>query len=185
MRLRNWIAVLVSVLLLAGAGVAGILVNRSTVQAVEKVHRTDTTALGDNNAELTGQLQYYSTVELGKIGALLAAGAAATVDQAKAALAAAAKKTNTFQYGLMMTDPSHNVLLVSGEAALPATDDAGWQRMWAQLDAAAETAVDTDDYGFSSVMQVAGVTPPIPGPMWRRWPCRSSATASRPDTWSG
>ena len=90
MRLRNWIAVLVSVLLLAGAGVAGFLVNRSTVQAVEKVHRTDTTALGDNNAELTGQLQYYSTVELGKVAALLPAGGALSAAQAQAALAAAA-----------------------------------------------------------------------------------------------
>jgi diguanylate cyclase (GGDEF)-like protein/PAS domain S-box-containing protein len=156
MRLRNWIAVLVSVLLLAGAGVAGILVNRSTVQAVEKVHRTDTTALGDNNAELTGQLQYYSTVELGKIGALLASAGASAPAAAKAALAAAAKKTNTFQYGLMITDVNRNVLLMSSDSAVPATDDVGWQRMWAQLDTAAKTGVATDDYGFSDVMQVAG-----------------------------
>jgi diguanylate cyclase (GGDEF)-like protein/PAS domain S-box-containing protein len=162
MRLRNWIAVLVSVLLLAGAGVAGILVNRSTVQAVEKVHLDDTRALGDNNAELTGQLQYYSTVELGKIGALLAAGTAATVAQAEAALAAAAKKTNTFQYGLLITDPNRNVLMVSGDSALPATDDAGWQPLWAQLDTAAGTETETDDYGFSNVMQVAGSDPAVP-----------------------
>ena len=89
MRLRNWIAVLVSVLLLAGAGVAGILVNRSTVQAVERVHRTDTTALGSNNAELTGQLQYYSTVELGKVASLLP-GAGTGAAAARAACACAA-----------------------------------------------------------------------------------------------
>jgi hypothetical protein len=67
MRLRNWIAVLVSVLLLAGAGVAGILVNRSTVKAVEDVHEKDTTALGTNNGTLTGQLQKNSTLELAKL----------------------------------------------------------------------------------------------------------------------
>ncbi|MDI6103197.1 diguanylate cyclase [Actinoplanes sp. NEAU-A12] len=148
MRLRNWIAVLISVLLLAGAGVAGFLVNRSTVQAVEKVHRTDTTALGDNNAELTGQLQYYSTAELGKVAGLLAGGGTASADQVRVALAAAARKTNTFTYGLMIADANRGFQIASRESGTPSTGDAGWQRMWTQL--------ESNDFGFSDVMRVAG-----------------------------
>ncbi len=57
MRLRNWIAVVVSVVLLAAAGTIGILVNRSALRAADTVHRADTRMLGVNNATLIKQLQ--------------------------------------------------------------------------------------------------------------------------------
>ena len=53
MRLRNWLAVVVSVLLLAAAGTIGILVNRSALRAADAVHRADSQALAVNNGSLT------------------------------------------------------------------------------------------------------------------------------------
>ncbi len=68
MRLRNWIAVVVSVLLLAAAGSIGILVNRSAVQAADTVHRADSRALSVNNGLLIGQLQMLAAGELLEFG---------------------------------------------------------------------------------------------------------------------
>ncbi|MBO3735982.1 sensor domain-containing diguanylate cyclase [Actinoplanes flavus] len=144
MRLRNWIAVLISVLLLAGAGVVGILVNRSTVEAVETVHQNDTTALGTNNGTLTGQLQKNSvrelTLLLGQIAVRLAA------DDAKdgASLAVAAKKSTTFQYGMITADLDGNFLTASRTGGLPAQDDPAWAPLWDKI--------KTERYGFSGVM---------------------------------
>ena len=45
MRLRNWIAVLISVVLLLAMGTIGILVNRSALRAADTVHRADSRAL--------------------------------------------------------------------------------------------------------------------------------------------
>ena len=154
MRLRNWIAVLVSVLLLACAGVVGILVNRSAVQAVERVHRNDTTALGDNNGALIAQLQTYSAVELGRVAAQLAAGAGARPARMRESLDAAARKTSTFTYGLLLADASGETVVASHLSGLPAADDAGWQRMWAQVRAGGQ--------GFSNIMLVEGADPGVP-----------------------
>ena len=46
MRLRSWIAVVVSVILLMAVGTIGILVNRSALRAADTVHRADSRALG-------------------------------------------------------------------------------------------------------------------------------------------
>ncbi|GAA4970380.1 diguanylate cyclase domain-containing protein [Actinoplanes utahensis] len=147
MRLRNWIAVLVSVLLLACAGVVGILVNRSAVQAVERVHRNDTTALGDNNGTLTAQLQTYSAVELGRIAAQFA-GPGAGPARLPDLLSTAARKSSTFTYGLMVADATGARVLASRPSGLPSTGDAGWRRMWAQ--------VRGGGAGFSDIMLVEG-----------------------------
>jgi diguanylate cyclase (GGDEF)-like protein/PAS domain S-box-containing protein len=159
MRLRNWIAVIVSTLLLAGAGVIGFLVNRSALQAADTVHREDSSALGANNGTLTGQLQVNSAGELSSILAehVLHLGRDSAAD--RGILAAAAAKSTTFQYGLLTADLNGNVLTSSRTSGLPAVDDPGWAPMKAQL---AEGQA-----GFSSVMTVDGsalaaVAVPIP-----------------------
>ena len=50
MRLRNGIAVAVSVVLLLVTGSVGVLVNRSALAAADKVHRADSMALGRNRS---------------------------------------------------------------------------------------------------------------------------------------
>ncbi|GAA0436225.1 hypothetical protein Aca07nite_16770 [Actinoplanes capillaceus] len=144
MRLRNWIAVLVSVLLLAGAGVVGILVNRSTVKAVETVHQNDTTALGTNNGALTGQLQKNSARELTLLLGQIAVRLAADDAKDRTSLAVAAKKSTTFQYGMITTDLDGNFLTASRTGGLPAQNDAAWEPLWKQI--------KTEKYGFSGVM---------------------------------
>ena len=59
MRLRTWIAVVISVVLLAAAGTIGILVNRSALRAADTVHRADSRALGANNGKLVGALHIH------------------------------------------------------------------------------------------------------------------------------
>ncbi|MEV0900219.1 sensor domain-containing diguanylate cyclase [Actinoplanes sp. NPDC049802] len=158
MRLRNWIAVLVSVLLLAGAGFVGFLVNRSTVQAVETVHQNDTTALGANNGTLTGQLQKNSVKELTFLLGQLAVRLSADDPVDRAVLALAARKSVTFQYGLITTDLEGDFLTASRTSGLPSPGDAAWDPLWAK--------VRTDRYGFSGVMRagdtvVAAVAIPV------------------------
>ncbi|MEU4621381.1 sensor domain-containing diguanylate cyclase [Actinoplanes sp. NPDC023801] len=144
MRLRNWIAVLVSVLLLAGAGVAGILVNRSTVKAVETVHQNDTTALGTNNGTLTGQLQKNSTLELGKLlgSGSMRLGAKDAKD--RITLSVLAAKSTTFQYGMATASQDRDLLTASRASGLPPASDPAWAPMWESL--------ETRDFGFSGVM---------------------------------
>ncbi|GIE84351.1 sensor domain-containing diguanylate cyclase [Actinoplanes regularis] len=150
MRVRNWIAVVVSLLLLAAAGGVAIVVNRSTLNAADTVHRADSTELGTNNAILTGQLQLLSVQELAQVLAerplTLAKNAAAD----RAVLVAAAAKSSTFQYGMLLTDLEGHVLNASRATGLPATDNAGWAAMRKQFAAGQK-------YGFSSVMTVDGV----------------------------
>ncbi|MEV6342283.1 sensor domain-containing diguanylate cyclase [Actinoplanes sp. NPDC051851] len=151
MRVRNWIAVLVSVILLAAAGTVALLVNRSAVSAADAVHRADSTALGANNATLTGQLQLLSAQELAEVLAdyPLRLAKADTAD--RAILTAAAAKSTTFQYGLMLTDLDGNVLTASRDSGLPAQDDAAWAPMREQFRDGATT-------GFSGVMIVDNIT---------------------------
>ncbi|SDT78267.1 sensor domain-containing diguanylate cyclase [Actinoplanes derwentensis] len=158
MRFRNWIAVLVSVLLLAGAGVVGILVNQSAVRAVETVHQNDTTALGTNNGTLTGQLQRNSTLELSRLlgQSALRFGASDAKDQLTLTVAAA--KSTTFQYGMITAGLDHGFLTSNRAAGLPDAADVGWAAMWDSL--------ETNAYGFSGVMPagdtfVAAVAIPV------------------------
>ncbi|MFI1992314.1 diguanylate cyclase domain-containing protein [Actinoplanes sp. NPDC020271] len=150
MRGRNWIAVLVSLLLLAAAGGVAIMVNRSALSAADTVHRTDSTELGTNNATLTGQLQLLSAQELAQVLAdhplSLAEGDASD----HVLLVLAASKSSTFQYGMMLTDLDGNVLNASRAAGLPTVDNAGWAPMRKQFAAGAQV-------GFSSVMTVDNI----------------------------
>jgi diguanylate cyclase (GGDEF)-like protein/PAS domain S-box-containing protein len=150
MRVRNWIAVLVSLLLLAAAGGVAIMVNRSALNAADTVHRADSTELGTNNATLTGQLQLLSAQELAEVLAdhtpTMAKGGAAD----HALLVLAASKSATFQYGMLITDLDGNVLNASRASGVPASDDAGWAPMRKQFAGGSEV-------GFSSVMTVDGI----------------------------
>ncbi|GAA1605257.1 diguanylate cyclase domain-containing protein [Actinoplanes couchii] len=144
MRFRNWIAVLVSVLLLAGAGVVGILVNQSTVRAVEAVHRNDTTALGTNNGTLTGQLQRNSTLELTRLLGQSALRFATADAKDRLTLTVASAKSTTFQYGMITVGLDHEFLTSNRSAGLPDPADVAWAPMWESL--------ATDGYGFAGVM---------------------------------
>ncbi|HWS35119.1 MAG TPA: sensor domain-containing diguanylate cyclase [Actinoplanes sp.] len=144
MRFRNWIAVLVSVLLLAGAGVVGILVNQSTVRAVETVHQNDTTALGTNNGTLTGQLQRNSTLELTRLLGQSALRFGADDVKDELTLTVAAAKSTTFQYGMITAGLDHGFLTSNRAAGLPDATDVAWAPMW--------DALSTGTSGFSDVM---------------------------------
>jgi diguanylate cyclase (GGDEF)-like protein/PAS domain S-box-containing protein len=149
MRLRNWIAVVVSVMLLAAAGTIGFLVNRSALQAADAVHRADTTALGANNATLTGQMLLLSAKELNTFatGTSFSLSPGNTGD--RATLQAFAAKSGTFSYGVLITDLTGAVLNASRDTGLPSSADEGWKPLRASL--------ATGQPGFSSIMVVGGV----------------------------
>lgn len=144
MRLRNWIAVLVSVVLLAAAGIIGILVNRSAVEAADTVHRSDTRALAVNNANLIRQLQMLAAGELAEFlgDHALQLGRNSPAD--RKALSSLVAKSDTFGYGALITDLTGSVLTGSRTTGLPAATDPGWEPM-RRLLAAGQA-------GFSSVM---------------------------------
>ena len=100
MRLRNWIAVVISVLLLAAAGTIGMLVNRSALRAADSVHRADSRALAVNNGTLTKQMQLLSAKELVSFLAdhTLHLGRNSAAD--KQTLANLVAKSSTFTYGV-------------------------------------------------------------------------------------
>ncbi|GIF10208.1 sensor domain-containing diguanylate cyclase [Actinoplanes teichomyceticus] len=150
MRVRNWIAVVVSVLLLAAAGGIAIVVNRRALSAADAVHRSDSTELATNNATLTGQLQLLSAQELVEVLAEHTLALAPGGEHDRAVLVNAAAKSLTFQYGMLLTDLSGKVLTSSRATGVPPADDAGWAPMRAQLTGGAGVA-------FSSVMTVDGV----------------------------
>ncbi|AEV87902.1 diguanylate cyclase [Actinoplanes sp. SE50] len=147
MRVRNWIAVVVSVLLLAAAGGIAIVVNRSALNAADAVHRADSTELGTNNATLTGQLQLLSAQELAQVLAehVFRLSAGDPADQAL--LVAAAIKSSTFQYGMMLTDANFRPLTASRSSGMPPVTAAGWAPLIKQFKAGRQV-------GFSSVMTV-------------------------------
>ncbi|GAA0455262.1 hypothetical protein Ade02nite_03890 [Paractinoplanes deccanensis] len=147
MRLRTWIAVVISVVLLAAAGTIGILVNRSALRAADDVHRADSRALGVNNKTLVGAMQALSAGELGEFlrDNSLHLGKNSATD--RAALQVLASKSTYFSYGALVTDLEGTVLTSSRTSGVPAADNAGWQPMLAML-----TAGET--YGVSSIMSV-------------------------------
>ena len=148
MRLRNWIAVLVSVLLLAAAGTIGILVNRSALRAADAVHRADTQTLAVNNATLTRQLQLLTAAELADFVTdhPLHLGRNNAAD--RQALNTLVAKSSTFGYGAVITDLSGNVLTATRTSGLPAGTDAAWKPL--------RTALAAGRPGFSSIMRVDG-----------------------------
>jgi len=123
MRLRNWIAVIVSVILLAAAGTIGFLVNRSALRAADAVHRADTTALGANNATLTGQLQLLSAKDLDAFAESQTFSLSAGNSGDRATLQAFAAKSGTFSYGVLLTNLAGTVLNGSRDTGLPPATD--------------------------------------------------------------
>jgi diguanylate cyclase (GGDEF)-like protein/PAS domain S-box-containing protein len=148
MRLRNWIAVVISVLLLMAAGTVGILVNRSALRAADTVHRADSLALSVNNGTLGGQMQLLSAAALNDFltDHVLHLGRNNAED--RRLLAAFATRTTDFQYGVMITGLDGQVLNSTRTSGLPAADDPGWAPM-RELLAAGKP-------GFSSIMTVNG-----------------------------
>ncbi|MEV4345918.1 sensor domain-containing diguanylate cyclase [Actinoplanes sp. NPDC049596] len=147
MRLRTWIAVLISVVLLAGAGTIGILVNRSALRAADEVHRADSRALGVNNKTLVGAMQALSAGELGKFLTenSLHLGKDSAAD--RTALRLLASKSTYFAYGTLTLDLKGNVLTSSRDSGLPAAGDAGWQPMLDMI-------TQGGRYGISSIMSI-------------------------------
>jgi diguanylate cyclase (GGDEF)-like protein/PAS domain S-box-containing protein len=148
MRLRTWIAVVISVILLAAAGTIGILVNRSALRAADAVHRADSRALAVNNGTLIRQLEMLSAAELNDFlgDHILHMGRDNATDEQ--ALRALVTKSETFQYGALITDLSGAVLTASRTTGLPAADDTGWAPM--------RKLLLSGQAGFSSIMTVNG-----------------------------
>lgn len=148
MRLRNWIAVVVSVLLLAAVGIVGVLVNRSALHAADTVHRADSLALAVNNTTLAGQVELLSAKELKAFadGYPFDLGAGDPGD--RKAIEAYAGKSGSFRYGVAVSALDGTVLNASRANPLPRADDPGYRPMRASLLAGR--------LGISSVMQVRG-----------------------------
>jgi diguanylate cyclase (GGDEF)-like protein/PAS domain S-box-containing protein len=150
MRLRNWIAVGVSVVLLLAAGAVGVFMNRSALQAANTVHLADTRALAINNATLAGQLQLLSAKELNDFVTTDPLRLRAGDRRDRKTLAAFSAKSGFFRYGVAVTDLTGKVLNTSGDPRrLPSPADPGYQPLRRLLLAGQP--------GFSSVMTVAGV----------------------------
>jgi diguanylate cyclase (GGDEF)-like protein/PAS domain S-box-containing protein len=149
MRLRNWIAVLVSVLLLAAAGTIGILVNRSALRAADSVHRADSQALAVNNGRLTKQLQLLSAAELNDFLTQHTLHLGRDNAGDRAALMLLTGKSATFSYGALITGLDGAVLTASRTTGLPVATDPGWQPL--------RNLLLNGQPGFSSIMTVDGV----------------------------
>ncbi len=150
MRLRNWIAVVVGVVLLVAAGGIGFWVNRSALEAADNVHKADSRALAVNNGTLVGQLQWLSATELGQFIADTSLHLGRDNAQDKAALSTFAGKSTTFRYGAMLVGLDGTVLTSSRTTGLPAADNTGWKPLFSMLTAGSKA-------GFSSIMAVDGV----------------------------
>jgi diguanylate cyclase (GGDEF)-like protein/PAS domain S-box-containing protein len=146
MRLRNWIAVVVSVLLLVAVGIVGVLVNRSALRAADTVHRADSLALAVNNATLAGQMQLLSAKELKAFADSYPFNLGAGYAGDRRALENYVAKSNSFPYGAAITSLSGTVLNASRTNPLPVSSDAGYQPMRSLLLAG--------KLGASSVMRV-------------------------------
>ena len=146
MSLRDWVAVLVSVVLLVVSGFVGVEVNSSALRAADRVHRADTQALGVNNAMLTRVLQLNSAAELSEFIAEYPLRVTENSAADRRALGALVGKSPTFSYGAAITDMGGAVLTASRSSGLPASDDPGWRPL-RQLIAAGQP-------GFSSIMTV-------------------------------
>ncbi|GIE93338.1 sensor domain-containing diguanylate cyclase [Paractinoplanes rishiriensis] len=147
-RVRNWLAVLVSVLLLAAAGIVGILVNQSALRAADSVHRADSLALAVNNGRLTKQLKMLTAAELNDFQAEHPMSLVKGDPEDTRALATLTAKSATFGYAALITDLKGAVLNASRRDGLPAMNDPAWQSLRKQLAAGQP--------GFSPLMTVDG-----------------------------
>ncbi|MGA5304851.1 diguanylate cyclase domain-containing protein [Nucisporomicrobium flavum] len=146
MRLRNWIAVVVSVLLLVAVGIVGVLVNRSALRAADTVHRADSRALAVNNATLAGQMQLLSAKALSEFAGSHSFGLGAGQAADRQALETYVRKSAVFPYGAALTAPDGTVLNATRLHPLPDPSDPGYGVMRAHLLAGKP--------GFSSLMSV-------------------------------
>jgi diguanylate cyclase (GGDEF)-like protein/PAS domain S-box-containing protein len=145
MRLRNWIAVVASVLLLVTVGIVGVFVNRSALRAADTVHRADTHALAKNNATLAGRMQLLSAKELLTVAESRTFDLGLGNSKDRKALEQMAK-TGSFRYGFAITSLDGTVLNATRTHVLPASDDPGYAPMRKSLGAGKP--------GFTSVMLV-------------------------------
>jgi diguanylate cyclase (GGDEF)-like protein/PAS domain S-box-containing protein len=153
MRLRNWLAVVVSVLLLVAVGIVGVVVNRSALRAADTVHRSDSLALAVNNATLAGQMQLLSAKELKAFADSYPFNLGVGYVGDREALDNFVAKSASFPYGAAITALNGTVLNASRANPLPTGDDPGYEPMRKLLLAG--------KLGISSVMQVknaAGAT---------------------------
>jgi len=132
-RLPSWVGVGLSVLMLTAIGTVGIFVNGSALRAADAVHRSDSRALGANNATLTGQLQLLSARELDEFAK------ATTFDlrfrdlSDRSLLRRLSGSSDFFQYGAALTRPDGTLLTASRDDGLPSADDPGLAPMRRQV----------------------------------------------------
>jgi diguanylate cyclase (GGDEF)-like protein/PAS domain S-box-containing protein len=133
MHMRNWLAVIVSIVLLSVVATAGVLVNGSALRAADKVHRDDTRELGVNNTTLAGQLQLTSAKELNDFAHsrtfALRPGDAGDL----AALRRETATSDFFGYAVALTDITGKVLTATRQSGLPGSDDPGFAPLRADL----------------------------------------------------
>src|SRR4051794_9927918 len=147
MRLRSWIAVVTSVILLIAVGIVGLVVNRSALQAADAVHRDDSRLLAFNNATLTSSLFQLSVEDLNRfVGLNLDTLSKGSPAARRKALDAFVAKTVYFQYGVTLTDANGAVVTSVSKGALPPATDPGYVPL-RQSVAAGRT-------GFSRLMRV-------------------------------
>ncbi|BFU43096.1 diguanylate cyclase domain-containing protein [Krasilnikovia sp. MM14-A1004] len=149
MRLRNWIAVVVSVVLLIAAGAIGVLVNRSALRAADTVHRADTQALAVNNTTLSGQMQLVTAGELKELANTTSFKLRKGNPADRRALDRFVAKTNVLKYGAAITAMDGSILNATRSTGLPPVGAPGFAPMFSELFKAKP--------GFSSVMLVDGV----------------------------
>lgn len=145
MRLRGWLVVGISVVLLIAAGLVGIAVNRSALKAADDVHHADLRALAANNGSLIGELQLQSAKELSDYAAAhpftLVAGDAADRTSLKDLVA----KSTYFRYGAVLTDLTGGTLDAT-RLDVPSNADAGYVPM--------REGLLSSGPGYSSVMTI-------------------------------
>jgi diguanylate cyclase (GGDEF)-like protein/PAS domain S-box-containing protein len=129
MRLRNWLAVVVSVLLLVAVGIVGVMVNRSALRAADTVHRSDSLALAVNNATLAGQMQQLSAKELKAFADSYPFNLGIGYVGDREALDNFVAKSASFPYGASITALNGTVLNASRTNPLPLATDAGYEPM--------------------------------------------------------
>jgi len=147
-RLPSWVGVGLSVLMLTAIGAVGIFVNGSALRAADSVHRTDSRALGVNNATLTGQLQLLSARELDEFAKATKFDLRNRDLSDRSQLRRLSGSSDFFQYAAALTKIDGTLLTASRDDGLPAPDDPGWAPMRNQVLAGRA--------GFSSVLTTGG-----------------------------
>src|SRR5690349_23490002 len=128
--------------------VVGIFVNESALRAADTVHRTDSRALGINNATLTGQLQLLSARELDEFAKSVTFDLRPDDQSDRTLLRKLTNSSDFLQYGAALTSLDGKILTTSRTDGLPAPDDPGLAPLQQLLLAGRP--------GFSSVLRAGG-----------------------------